>query len=221
MLNHLITRSIPFFGPMLLLLCLACGNSGGLTIGEVTFADPGLQNCYEDSAANWAADDEDVSFVRGLDCGAPADDIRDLTGIEVLVGLEFLAIAKNKNLGSLEPILKLPSLIELDLRESNVDPDDLAIISQLTSLTSLDLDRVNDLGDVTSLSRLVHMEILYLQGAGITTGIASFVSMTKLVQGFFSSNPDSPCQDLSILRNALPSALIWPVEPQPGITCAP
>ncbi|MCG8419641.1 MAG: hypothetical protein MJE77_17045 [Proteobacteria bacterium] len=208
--------------PFLLAIYLACGNDsmdGGLTIGDVAFADPELQECFEQDTFGFRGE-WDVSLVEQLECSMPAHDIRDLTGIEVLVGLKFLSVVESKELGSLTPLLQLPSLIDLELRKSNVGHDDLAIIAQLTRLEWLNLDFVNDLGDVTSLNRLVHMKSINLQGSGVTAGIASFVSMTRLVQGFFSSNPDSPCEDLSILRAAFPDALIWPVEPQPGITCA-
>ncbi len=195
----------------------ACGDDV-VRVGDVMFPDPELQRCYEAESFRYP-DDWDVSVVPQMLCGDPAYDIRDLSGIGVLSGLRGLTLLRQQNIDDYSPLLELPGLIELELRESRVENKDLNIISHLTRLEWLTLDDTS-LGDISSIGNLQNLEYLSLTAAGITAGVDSLTSLTELMYGYFDVNPESPCVDLEVLRNSLPGADISPNEPIPGFSCS-
>ncbi len=211
----------PAYLPVLLfsLLSSACGDEGPVvTVGDVMFDDPELQQCFEQGFLPFP-DDADVRLVQQLDCGLPAHDIQDLTGIEILSGLGRLSLTKQTGIDDYSPILNLPNLVELELPESRVENRDLEVISKLNNLEWLILDQT-DLGNVSSLSRLTNLTYLSLVKSQVTSGLASLIDLKKLMHGYFGVNPESPCADLEILREALPDAVIEPVAPTAGVSCS-
>ena len=211
----------PAYLPVLLfsLLSSACGDEGPVvTVGDVMFDDPELQQCFEQGFLPFP-DDADVRLVEQLDCGISANDIESLAGIEILSGLGRLSLIGQRNIDDYGPIRDLPNLIELELCESRVENSDLEIISRLTNLEWLLLDATN-LGDISLLRNLTNLRILSLTGAGVTTGVSSLVTLQNLEEASFAGNPNSPCADLEALRNALPNANIIPSTPIPGVSCA-
>ncbi len=206
--------------PVLLfsLLSSACGDEAPIvTVGDVMFDDPELQQCFEQGFIPFP-DDADVSLVQQLDCGLPAEDIEDLTGIEILSGLGRLSLVGQQKIDDYSPILGLPNLIELELRESRVENSDLNVISQLGQLKRLEII-LGNLGDVSKIANLVNLEYLALSSSAVTDGVDLFTNLPKLRTILLGGNPNIPCVDLQKMRDAFPDANISPETLEPGISC--
>ena len=128
------------------------------------------------------------------------NDIRDITPLAELHQLTFLSLLSNENIGTVAPLAGLTNLETLildnvpvgngissalankhELRElslANAQVTDIAPVSELTLLTSLNL-RDNDIVDLTPLSTLSRLKTLSLQS---NLHIASIQPLTGLIQ---------------------------------------
>ncbi len=210
----------PAYLPVLLfsLLSSACGDEGPVvTVGDVMFDDPELQQCFEQGFLPFP-DDADVRLVQQLDCGLPAHDIQDLTGIEILSGLGGLNLVGQQNIDDYSPILGLPNLIGLELRESRVENKDLNIISQLEQLEWLRII-LGDLGDISQLAELKSLEYISLGAAGVSSGVDSLANIPNLRTILLNGNPEVPCSEFQIIIDTFPDANISPETLEPGVSC--
>ena len=199
----------------------ACGEDGpAVTVGDVVFDDPELQRCYDDETFQYA-DDWDVSVVEQLFCGDLSYTIRRLDGIETLHGLIGLVFIRQTSIEDYSPLAKLPSLVDLNVRGNNISQEDLAVISQMMNLQYLTLDEVVvGLGDVSLLGNLINLVSLSLYDAGVTTGVKELTSLQSIFDIDLEFNPGLPCEDVEQLKASLPDAIIRPVVPEPGVSCA-
>lgn len=131
--------------------------------------------------------------------------IRDITGAEHLTGLTALSIAENQ----VSDLTPLEGLIDLEYLavNSNEALVDIAPLADLTNLSILDLFG-NDITDVEPLRDMVQLEELYIAatpaGAGVSdiSPLAGLTRLTTLMiaQGTFSDlTPLSNMKDLADL----------------------
>ncbi len=123
------------------------------------FADPALRAAVETAlgkAPGSPISAQDMAALTALD--ASGRGIRDLSGLELAVGLESLRLYGNR-LDSLEPLSGLTGLRSLIFRDNAVF--DLSPLSRLTSLHTLDLqsNAVVDLAPLFGLANLRHLNL--------------------------------------------------------------
>ena len=195
-----------------------CGSPSGTPADDITFADPGLQECYERllSGPDGKPTAEEIVFMRCFDVG-----IRNLDGLEVLTGLEQLILSGNP-LENIEPVVLMDNLNWLDLGGCGLEQDSVEILSRLETPVRLFVG-LNNLGDVSLLGRATSLTDLYANSTGITAGVAELSTLVNAGEVSVGGNPESPCSDLATLRAALPNARVTPTESdvRPGIDCAP
>ena len=115
----------------------------------------------------------------------------------------------NNNISDLTPFSKFTWLSSLTLSNNNLS--DISQLSSLTSLVILSLEN-NSISDVSQLASLTNITNLYLSGNNITTGVASLVTLDKITTVTLGGNNNIPCSDLTILVNALGSAVTEPTS---------
>ena len=199
---------------------IACGDDDRLRAEDVVLADPGLQSCFDDQLRGplGAVYADEIEFIRCNFAG-----IVSLEGIEVFTGLEELDLTFNDGLTYIEPVLSLPSLTVLDVSECGLGPESTEVLSRITMPLDLYINGSN-LGDISAYANAVNLTSMYAIASNITSGIAELTTLTNATRLAFNSNPQSPCEDLEILRDSLPDPdVILPREEDiiPGIDCSP
>ncbi len=184
----------------------------GTPAEEVEFSDAELQECYDRQRGSI----EFAENIRMLDCDRQG--IRDLSGIEILTGLETLDLEANPQLGGLSALSGLSNLRNLYLGECDIDNEGLQVVAMLVGLRDLEMFG-NNLGDISALANLVNVRRLLLSASGITDGVASLVTLENVISISLASNPDSPCGDLETLIAALPEVDIVPDPPEADKDC--
>ena len=183
----------------------------GTPIEEVEFPDPQLQRCWERERGGTYAEDFPM-----LDCSGFG--ILSLEGIQVLEGLITLDMERNEQITGIELIAQLPRLENLYLSGCNITNEKLVIISAITSLVDLELVD-NNLGDVSVLSNLTKIRRLLMSSSGVTSGVSALGVLTNAEVITLLGNPDSSCEEIEILRSALPEATIRPTMPEVNVDC--
>ena len=155
--------------------------------------------------------------------------VRDLTGLELATGLEYLNLFDNE-VSDVSPLADLPRLSDLRLernRVSDLSPltrmvglrqllvnynpvSDLSPLEELQQLESLYIGRLPegsdpDIGDLSPLARLTNLRTLFVSNAGM----ADLSLLSQLQQLRTLRIPDNPVADLSPLRE-LPR--LWSVN---------
>ncbi len=206
---------------VILCSCLSCGDPegpDGILASEVSFDDPELQRCYEQTLLleprNILASELEV-----LRCNF--DDVRSLDGIGILSGLLQVEFEENQNLTDINPLTSLKKLDTIRLSGTAVDGGDLVVITQLEELVYLNLSGLS-LGDISSLGSLRNLRTLFLSSTNISTGVRELASLSRLRQVNLYNNPLSPCEDIEFLRSQLTLAEVRPEldEVKPGVDCA-
>ncbi len=204
----------------IILTCLAVGCDDRLRSEDVTFADPALQQCFDDQLRTdfgrpYA---DEIEIIR---CNF--SEIVSLEGIDVLSGLIELDLRESPQLTMIEPILSLPALNWLDLANCDLGPDSTDVLSRLTAPVRLNVSG-NDLGDISAYAEATSLTGLIAERSNITKGVAELVTLINATTLSLYGNPASPCADLEFLRANIPDGTaVFPLvsEVQPEIDCAP
>ncbi len=199
---------------------IACGDDDRLRSEDVVLADPGLQSCFDDQLRGplGAVYADEIEFIRCNFAG-----IVSLEGIEVFTGLEELDLTFNDGLTYIEPVLSLPSVTVIDLANCGLGPESTEVLSRLTAPVDLYI-RGNNLGDISAYADATNLTALYASGSNISAGIAELATLTNATRLSLGANPQSPCEDLEILRSSLPEPdVVFPrvEDVMPGVDCAP
>ena len=196
-----------------------CGDDGSaVTVGDVVFDDPELQRCYEMETNRFPANSV-VTVVEQLFCPGMAYNIKEISGIGILSNLRGLDLLRQQEIDDYRPLLDLSNLTVLEIREGNVNNDDLDTISRISQLEWLDLTATN-LRDVTLLSNLENLEYIALASSSVTRGISALAKVQGLQTIVLDGNPDLPCDEFRILKESLPDASITPENLEPGVSCS-
>ncbi|MCG8419823.1 MAG: hypothetical protein MJE77_17960 [Proteobacteria bacterium] len=209
--------AFPFTAIFLALFVVGCADR--ILSKDVTFDDPGLQQCYEDALRGPSGKPyaDEIQVLHCFEYG-----IVDLAGIEVLSGLKELTLRGNVGITNIEPVLSLRSLVWLDLPDCALQPDSTAILSRLRTPVRLNVSG-NNLGDISAYSQTTSLTALIVDESNITNGVADLVTLTNATALSFALNPRSPCSDLEILRMSMAESTIVlpiPAELEPGVDCA-
>ncbi|MCG8422119.1 MAG: hypothetical protein MJE77_29705 [Proteobacteria bacterium] len=200
-------------------LAIGCADDRMLS-QDVSFTDPGLQQCYEETLRS-PLGKPFVDEIREMHCFDM--DVQSLDGIEALFALEVLILAENPELSTTSPVLSLPVLRWLDLSDCQLGPDVSAILSTLQTPVRLNISG-NNVGDISAYAETTSLIGLVAVRSNITSGVRALVTLTNATTLALGGNPDSPCEDLEFLRAKTPaSTLVSPPasEVRPGIDCAP
>ena len=186
---------------------------------EVSFTDPGLQQCYEETLRSPFGKPyvDEIQEMHCIDM-----DIKNLHGIEALFALEVLILGGNPELSTPEPVVSLPSLRWLELWECQLGPKSTAVLATLQTPVRLNISR-NNLGDISAYSKATSLIGLVAVESNITSGVATLVTLTNATVLAFSGNPESPCEDLDFLRANMPaSTVVSPLASRvrPGVDCS-
>ena len=128
----------------------------------------------------------------------PADRIKDLTGLEHVVGLEIIHL-RYHDISDLTPLQNQTGLRILNLNDNEVS--DLTPLQNLTNLTRLDLSD-NEVSNLTPLQNLMDLEILYLSGNKVSdlTPLQNLTDLTRLYLNDNEVSDLTPLQNLTNLR---------------------
>ncbi len=189
----------------------------GTPYEDVTFSDPGLQECYEalQGTIYWRPYAEEIEVLRCYEYG-----IRSLDGIEALSGLLQFQVWENPEMQNIDALANNQLIDTLFLNKCNIKNSDLSTITQLSALIRLEL-LGNELGDVSSLATLSNLEDLGLDGSDVTSGLLELQALTKMQVLTISANPDLSCAELEEIRRLLSSTTIIPRPEQTdiGVDC--
>ena len=126
----------------------------------VVFDDVNLENAVNDELGNphgTPITEADAASV--VELHAPSEGIRDLTGLEAMVGLTGLWLYGN-SIRDFSPLSNLPALKQLDLSATGIgDLAPLAGLSTLEILSLFDNRRVDDLTPLSGLTSLAHLSL--------------------------------------------------------------
>ncbi len=213
-------RHITIRVAVVIIMNIVIGCDDRLRSEDVTFADPALQECFDDQLRTdfgrpYA---DEIEIIR---CNF--SEIVSLEGIEVLSGLKQIELRYSPRLAVIEPVLSLPALNWLDLSDCGLGSDSTTVLSMLSTPVRLDISG-NDLGDVSPYAQTTSLTGLVAEASNITKGIADLITLTNATVLSFDGNPASPCTDLEFLRvNTPESVMVLPLaaDVEPGNDCAP
>ena len=157
------------------------------------FRDAALRTVVENALGKSTGDEitaEDMATL--VELSGLGRDIRNLTGLELAVGLEVLDLRFNK-ISDLSPLSGLEKLRELKLLGNAIS--DVAPLSELAGLRILDLYS-NDIEDISPLSTLTGLRVLNL-GRNHVAEIAALRGMANLEELHASGNRISDLAPLS------------------------
>ena len=214
------TTAIAFVRVAFMSLAFGCADDR-IPSEDVSFTDPGLQQCYEETLRRSPLGKPYVDEMRELHCVGWG--IRSLDGIEALFALEVLILEANPELTTTSPVLSLPMLRWLDLADCQLGLESTAVLSKLQAPVHLNISR-NNLGDISAYSEAISLIGLVASASNVTHGVDALVTLTNASILSFTGNPDSPCEDLEFLRANMPaSTVVSPLASRvrPGFDCAP
>ncbi|MCG8418474.1 MAG: hypothetical protein MJE77_11080 [Proteobacteria bacterium] len=213
------TTAIAFVRVAFMGLAIGCSDDRMLS-KDVSFTDPGLQQCYEDTLRRSPFGKPYVDEMREMHCYSWG--VRSLDGIEALFALEVLILGGNPKLTTMDSVLSLPVLRWLDLSECQLGPESTGVLSKLRTPVHLNVSG-NNLGDISAYSEATSLTGLVAAASNITRGVDALVTLTNATVLAFTGNPDSPCEDLEFLRANMPaSTMISPLasDVRPGVDCS-
>lgn len=132
------------------------------------------------------------------------NEIESVDPLSGLINLEELCLCGN-NVRSIEPLAGLTQLRGLCCRNNQITS--IESLSGLTNLEKLWLSG-NQIPSIESISKLTNLVDLWLDDAGIVTGTAALVSLTKAENIDLSGNAKIPCTDLDRLEAALEADVV-------------
>jgi len=184
---------------------------------EVVFPDPNLEAAIrmainKPEGAIYAAD---LDGLKSLD--AREKSIKDITGLEYCINLEYLDLYKN-HITDASPLSGLIKLKHLELGGNLIT--DASPLSRLTNLENLNLFG-NQITDVSPLSGLIKLKILDISNNQITD-VSQLSGLTNLESLDLGGNQITDVSQLSGLTNLINLVLrenqITDVSPLSGLT---
>ena len=183
------------------------GDGGGGSTGIVDIPDANLRAAIETTlgkASGASITRADMLTLTQLD--APNKGIRNLTGLEHAINLQWLGLGRvrvndelvNSNaISNLSPLSNLTNLTYLNLTSNSIS--DISALSNLTNLTGLVLGD-NSISDISTLSNLTNLTWLDLWDNSISD-ISTLSNLTNLTGLGLGDNSISDISTLSNLTN--------------------
>ncbi|MEV2910431.1 leucine-rich repeat domain-containing protein [Paenibacillus larvae] len=160
--------------------------------------------------------DEELEKVMILD--AENENVKNLTGMQYLTGMEFLYLHNNQ-ISDLRPLSGLTKLRALTLQTNQIS--DISPLSNLTELRILHLDNNKKISDVSPLLGLTKLNELYLFSNQIkdVSPLSGLTALTRLDLDHNQISDISPLSGLTALqRSDLDHNQISDISPLSGLT---
>lgn len=111
--------------------------------------------------------------------------------------------ANNTKIYDFSPLFYTKKLEKLNLSNANIDNRDLEIISQVSSITTLNLDNNSDITNINVLYNLPNLETISLKNTGVSASdiktLENFINGVDMVD--ISSDSVGPINDYSSMEN--------------------